>query len=131
MQRTRRNRAKTTARQNRLGWRQWVAMFALLAFSFQVQITQIHVHFASSFNLVEKSATAQKIAPGKNLPANDNPATCPICQAVLHGGQFITPSAMALALPGEAVTLIPIFLAAAVTHDAVSHSWQGRAPPHA
>jgi hypothetical protein len=118
-------------------WRRWVAVFALLAFALQTQITQTHVHFASSqaFGLSsgdEATASAKianKAAPQKSAPANDDPAKCPICQAVMHAGQFISPSTISFALPSEAIAIIPLSLVIAIARERASHNWQGRAPP--
>jgi len=96
------------------------------------------VHFASSqaFGLSagdEVTAPAKitnKSTPQKNTPANDDPANCPICQAVAHSGQFISPSAIVFALPSEVVAIIPLSLAIAIAQERASHNWQSRAPPH-
>jgi hypothetical protein len=98
----------------------------MLAFAFQAQITQTHIHIspASGVALADKSATQ------KNAPKDDS-SSCPICQAVLHSGQFVSPSAVAMTLPTVAATFIPLAIAAKTARETVSHSWQGRAPPSA
>jgi len=107
----------------------------MLTFALQAQLTQAHIHFAPDFGgAISKSdgnSTAAKTPSKKNLPANNDPANCPICQAALHGGQFLSPSAVALALPGEAITIVPLVVDIVTSRETLSHSWQGRAPPHA
>jgi hypothetical protein len=123
----------TKARHARNGWRRWIAVFTVLAFALQVQLIQTHFHplFGNAaFGGTANSSVAQTPAK-KNSPANNDPANCPICQAVLHGGQFISPGAVALALPSEAITLVPLAIAAVAAREIASHNWQGRAPPHA
>jgi hypothetical protein len=117
------------------GWRRWVAIFALLAFAAQVQITQAHIHFALGFGVAAAKADADgaavKLPAKKNFPPTNDPANCPICQAALHGGQFLTPTAAALALPSETASIVPFVLRLVAAHETPSHNWQGRAPPHA
>ena len=123
---SRRTRVSVLARQSRTGWRQWVALFALLAFAFQAQITQTHIHISPASGIAMADKSAHRIAPAKN-----DSGSCPICQAVLHSGQFVSPSAVAMALPTVAVAFIPLAIAAKAARETVSHSWQGRAPPRA
>ena len=47
----------------------------------------------------------------------------------MHAGQFVTPQAVALLLPTESVSFVPISLAIPVFTETVSHSWKSRAPP--
>jgi hypothetical protein len=72
------------------------------------------------------SAHIQK--PG--TPAKDAPDDCPLCQ-LLYGGQYVAPNALVLFLPLFAVRSIETELGILPHYDAVSHSWLGRAPPHA
>jgi len=113
------------------GWRRWIAIFAMLTFALLVQLTQAHIHFAPDFGISKSAGTAAKIPSKKNLPANNDPANCPICQAALHGGQFLSPSAVALALPGETIAIVPLVVRIVIARETPSHNWQGRAPPHA
>lgn len=116
-----------------------------LAFALQSYVTQTHIHFTPA-ELTNLSAAAQpgakiaaigvrpapgKFAPQDKYPANDDPANCPICQEILHAGQFVAPSAIVFALPTEAVAVVPLSLALFTPREAASHNWQGRAPPHA
>ena len=119
------------------GWRRVVLALALLSFALQSFITQTHIHFASvqAFGLSSDNFTpAAKIVDGKNtpekkVPSNDDPANCPICQAAMHSGQFITPSAIGFALPSETIAIVPLAIAVLTASEVVSHGWQGRAPP--
>ena len=122
------------------GWRRLVLAIALLAFSLQSYITQTHVHFATSqvFGLSSSDTftpTAKlahgKTAPDKKTPSNDDPANCPICQAAMHSGQFITPTASAFLLPSETASIVPLAIAVLTASETISHNWQGRAPPKA
>ncbi len=101
-----------------------VTLFALFAFSFQTYIGQIHIHLAPD------SAASQKHAPDK-FPANGDPANCPICQEVLHNGQFVTPSAASLLPPALIVSIVRVAAAIPVVARAISHGWRSRAPPKA
>ena len=110
------------------GWRLVVIYAAMLAFALQSYVLQTHIHFAP--------ATAIADTHGANghhdkYPANDDPANCPICQEILHTGQFITPAAQFLLPPSLAVSTIAVVDQALPHILAPSHSWRGRAPPHA
>jgi hypothetical protein len=137
--RARRYNTAITPRQNS-GWRRVVLAVALLAFALQSYITQTHIHFATSqvFGLSSADTftpTAKiahgKFAPAKNTPSNDDPANCPICQAAMHSGQFITPVATAFVLPSETVSIVPLAVAVLTASETLSHGWQSRAPPKA
>jgi hypothetical protein len=111
------------------GWRLAVIYTAMLAFALQSYVLQTHIHFAPATALADTSG-----ANGHHdkYPANDDPANCPICQEILHhGGQFITPSAQFLLPPTLAVSTIAVVDQALSHILAPSHSWRGRAPPHA
>ncbi|HEY5336778.1 MAG TPA: hypothetical protein VIJ85_01120 [Rhizomicrobium sp.] len=119
------------------GWRQLVLAISLIAFALQSYLTQTHIHFATSqafgissndtFVPAAKHGT-EKTVPAKNAPSNDDP-NCPICQAAMHSGQFVTPSAVAFILPSEAASIVLIVTAVLTANRTISHSWQGRAPP--
>lgn len=117
------------------GWRLIVAAFALMAFALQSYATQTHIHgaFVSSDVVKISKQVAGKTPnePRDKYPANDDPANCPICQEIMHAGQYVTPSAIVFALPAETIAVIPISLDAPLIVKAVSHGWRGRAPPQA
>ncbi len=118
----RRQIAKVKSGNTRL--RLLVTLFALFAFSLQTYIGQIHIHLGPDAGI------AQKHAPDK-FPANGDPANCPICQEVLHNGQFVTPSAASLLPPTFTVSIVRIVAALPMLARATSHTWRSRAPPKA
>ena len=104
-----------------------ITFFALFAFSLQTYIGQTHIHLApDSF----EAGAAHKQAPDR-FPANGDPANCPICQEVLHDGQFVTPSATTLLAPSLAASIIEIVAPLPRLVQAASHAWRSRAPPTA
>ena len=110
----------------------------MLAFGFQSYVTQTHIHlapnsFASFADLGAGTPAAEgtsKQQPDK-FPPGDDPANCPICQEILHSGQFVTPSAAALLLPTLAVSTIAIVVDITKAAQTASHNWRSRAPPKA
>lgn len=97
--------------------RLWLTLLALLTFTVQTYVTQTHIHTTP--------AAAGKQTPGKL----DDQASCAVCQAALHGGHYLTPTASGF---------VPLVLSAygafvateiAIRVEAVSHSWQSRGPP--
>jgi hypothetical protein len=101
-----------------------ITLFALFAFSLQSYIGQIHIHLESD------AAASQKHAPDK-FPANGDPANCPICQEILHNGQFVTPSSAVLLPPTLAVSVVQIAAEIPLLARTLSHAWRSRAPPKA
>jgi hypothetical protein len=118
----RRQIAKVSSGSTRL--RLLITLFSLFAFSFQTYIGQIHIHLGPD------AGVSQKHAPDK-FPANGDPANCPICQEVLHNGQFVTPSSAHLLPPVFTVSIIRIVATVPVLTRAISHGWRSRAPPKA
>jgi hypothetical protein len=81
-----------------------------------------------------QAASVAKLAGGKRqnpdkFPANGDPANCPICQEILHAGQFVAPGAPALALPVAAISIAVLVVDIAAPPQRASHAWQSRAPP--
>lgn len=108
-----------------------VTLCVMLAFGLQSYITQTHIHLApDSFASASGISTNKHSQPDK-FPANGDPANCPICQEILHNGQFVTPSAAVLLLPSVAVSIIKIVADIPATAQSASHAWRSRAPPQA
>lgn len=108
------------------GWRLAVLYAAMLAFALQSYVFQTHIHF-----LPQAAVAGTQGGHHDKFPANDDPANCPLCQEILHSGHFITPAAQFLLPPTVAVSTI-LLVDKALPHVlAPSHSWRGRAPPHA
>jgi hypothetical protein len=99
-------------------------LFLAFAFLFQGFAVQTHIHTA-----VAAAAPAKTGHSGKTLP--DDPAKCPLCQEFLLSGSFVMPAAVALPVPAAAVFTAVRLPAAQLIRLFPSHSWHGRAPPHA
>ncbi|HTT98376.1 MAG TPA: hypothetical protein VMF58_10025 [Rhizomicrobium sp.] len=110
-----------------------ISLFVMLAFGLQSYITQTHIHlkpdtFSSYAKLNHETG---KQDPADKFPANGDPANCPICQEILHSGQFVTPTAAVLLLPTATVSIIKIVADIPVAAQRPSHAWRSRAPPKA
>jgi hypothetical protein len=115
-----------------------LTFFVFLAFAFQSYVAQTHIHFpheaaANVFATADRDAAAVKTTtktgnPDK-YPPNGDPANCPICQEILHSGQFVMPDFVALLLPSQSISVVPVTIALPVVGHALSHDWRGRAPP--
>ena len=103
-----------------------LTLVALFAFTVQSVVTQIHVHGAAAGDTV--SVALGKTQPGK-LPPGGDPSNCPICQAVMHAGNFTAPVVAVLPLPAFASFAITASVSVAATAQTSSHSWNSRAPP--
>jgi hypothetical protein len=114
----------------RPGWRIALAYLAILAVAFQSYIVQTHIHLTpgDAARLAGTAVTHGQDSHDK-YPASDDPANCPICQEILHSGQFVTPAAQMLLPPALAVSTIAVVDTPLAIALAPSHSWRGRAPP--
>ncbi|HTT99004.1 MAG TPA: hypothetical protein VMF58_13205 [Rhizomicrobium sp.] len=121
-------RAKSKAKAQRAGaGRLAITLFTLLAFTFQSFVAQVHIHIKPW--TVSTTLDAGKAAQPGKPPANDDQTSCPICQVILHAGQFVTPSAIAFALPSFALFFVAAANDPAPPAQTASHGWQSRAPP--
>jgi hypothetical protein len=120
-------------------WRQAFFLFIGAAFLLQTYVAQTHIHplappasltkFVSFDPDTSASKTDQRLPARDRLPANDDPAKCPLCQAVGHAGQFVWPHAAVFILPQLPATIVPAVTAILRIPEPQSHDWQGRAPP--
>jgi hypothetical protein len=111
-----------------------LTVVGLLAFTFQSYVAQTHIHRVGQIVLASIATNdAEKTVLNKKdrLPANQEPSNCPICQELLHSGSFITPRAIAALPPALSISVVLVRLETTIAPAAVSHSWRGRAPPHA
>lgn len=112
-----------------------VVLFCTLAFGLQGYLIQTHIHHAGEAPGIDQELTgkvfgagnAQKQGPIK-APADD-PSNCPLCQQSQLHGAYVTPTVVALLAPTLAVSTIQLAILVTVRARAITHSWQGRAPP--
>jgi len=121
-------------------WRSLLIFLFVVAFVFQNCLTQSHIHrtqslFDSGASISASKAIAGNVglpaAPGKQskYPANDDPANCPMCQALALSGHFLAASGIAIAVPTQiSWASVTSHLAASIL-SAASHSWRSRGPP--
>lgn len=106
-----------------------LAMLAvLLAFAFQAYVVQTHLHSQPLPGTVHQIAQGE--SPAKPLPSDPlDPATCKLCQEIVHSGVAITPALpeLVLLLDWAAAFLPPAQLPATATLPETG--WQSRAPP--
>ena len=118
---------------------QRVFLYALvIAFALQSIVTQSHMHLAAPWAaaVAEKFDSGSKIATSQtnrdnNYPVNDDPANCPICQAIALAGNFVAPSAASPILPHQEIVAAAPQAALLLICNPVSHIWRGRGPPTA
>jgi hypothetical protein len=115
-----------------------VVLLAFLALAIQTLVVQTHVHRAGEQGIISVLATDQTAkadpsgkTPVDKFPANEDPVNCPLCQEFHHSGAFVSPTAAVLALPFYVHLSLIVFNQPVIAVRALSHSWQGRAPPKA
>lgn len=130
------SKAKNRARKvPRVALSRIVMLVTLLAFSIQGYLTQTHIHWAMERQASLSQSQDHRTANGAptdrkdGYPANEDPANCPLCQELIHAGQFVTPAAAALGLPFFSISVIEVAVPTAMLVQAVTHIWRGRAPP--
>ncbi len=100
----------------------------VLVFGVQGYVTQTHIH-------KQDRAAASLVLKGQGAPTRDNypikndPVSCPVCQQIVHAGQFLAPAWLVPLLIAVMVSKIEITDVATPHYDAVSHNWLGRGPP--
>jgi hypothetical protein len=100
----------------------------LLALVIQGFATQTHLHWQKVSP--DSVASAANHVPGHDkYPLNQDPVNCPICQQIIHAGQFVAPAWLNPFLLVLAISTIEIVNIVLPGFDAVSHSWRGRGPP--
>lgn len=112
------------------GWHHAIASLVLILFAIQSYVTQTHIHFLNASTLQSVSGGVAIKAPAHGrLPPADNPATCPICQDMALAGHYTAPGAILLTLPPLVAMPVAVLLGVPRFVAAISHIWQGRAPP--
>jgi hypothetical protein len=107
--------------------RRWtLTLLALMAFLFQGYLVQTHIHVAG-----ETAGFAQGAPGHRHAPLGDDRSTCPICQQIAGHGQFLTPAQIVHVAPSATVPTVPHAERSLPFILALSHGWQGRAPPRA
>jgi len=106
------------------------ALFALLIQAFLVQP---HIHFDTNWGALA-AARAHSAAQGAELPAPASEGDvdhCLICHEQMSSGGTIVIDVVSV-LPPNAATIVASYAEAlCAAYGIISHSWQGRGPPHA
>lgn len=107
--------------------RQYVTLFALLAFFLQSFAVQSHIHPLDKPASV--AAAVNNIpAPVKKIDPVDL-GSCRLCQELIHAGAFVAPSAFAVPASQSAATIAFAALPLLAGMLAPAFGWQSRAPP--
>ncbi len=138
MARPRRRRSLYTVRCSRLrrsAASRWsvliLAFLALGALGIQNLVVQPHVHAQPSDKVLVLEISDGEDGLAGDVPIEQGQTDCPVCQSAHQNGQFLKPSAAVFALPALVNYRGIEFTQLSAAYEAVSHSWQGRAPPQA
>ena len=102
-------------------------LFLLVAFAVQGLAVQTHIHGGPLTALDRVTHVSAPAAPASQDPYD--PASCPLCQELLHAGLFVTPAASDFVAILNAVALAPAMARSSHSAGLEPHSWQSRAPP--
>jgi hypothetical protein len=121
-----------------------VMLVAFVALAIQTLVVQTHVHHSfvrsshipTSITLTEQGPAAVAVStngksngPFDPFSASDDP-NCALCQGFAHFGQFVHSAAALAYIPVWVSVHFVVFKDVLPRLFAVSHNWQGRAPPH-
>jgi len=120
-----------------------ILALAIIALAVQMMVVQIHIHVPQAGRIagtsfISLAADNADIASGQSsntprdkYPVKEDPANCPLCQEVAHSGQFVHSAAILVSLPFSVTVHFIVFTEAVISQPAITHIWQGRAPPQA
>jgi len=119
-----------------------VVLLAFVALIIQTLVVQTHIHIPQGAGKVQSVSLITVLAstvdtgndhssgaPRDKYPVNEDPWNCPLCQEFGHSGQFVASTAVLVSLPYSIAVSFIVFKEIIPTLFAVSHTWQGRAPP--
>lgn len=119
-------------------------LLAFVALAIQSLVVQTHIHHGTAgiarvagiaalsddFPVIVTSPGGSKThAPRDPFAGSDDPSNCALCQAFAHSGQFVHSAAVLAYIPAWVSVHFIVFKDVLPQLLAVSHSWQGRAPP--
>ncbi len=149
MSSVRTQRAKTKRKAS--AWRLSFTLVAILAFAISSFVTQTHIHHAGAEHafaaktvdvqsirvaadagqaqISKAQANAAKPEPKDPYAPNEDPANCPLCQEILHAGQYVAPAALLLFTPTATPLGTVVFIHTAIFTARHVSGWRSRAPP--
>lgn len=101
-----------------------LALAVFLLFACQSYLVQTHVHKVPLRDHASYTAPHHSRTPG-----DDNPATCPLCQAGVTSGTFMVPVLPAYLPALVHVARAQVHAVRAFATAAFSHDWFSRGPP--
>lgn len=104
---------------------------AFLALGIQNLLVQPHIHAQPAHSLLALEISDQGAGSAGDIPADQTQTDCPICQSANQNGHYLRPSTTSFTAPAFVHDLAHKVVRITATQKAVSHSWQGRAPPQA
>lgn len=115
------------------GTRFRLVLSALMLLSFVVQgyLVQTHIHGLPDAFITWRGKPAAVQLPNGPLPLDNDQASCVLCQEFVQAGNYLTPAVIAVMPPMAVVHVILVDALPALDVKLASHSWRGRAPPHA
>jgi hypothetical protein len=108
-----------------------IALIALSSFICQSYLVQTHIHGLPRTVLAHSGTGSVVNSSIPGGPADQDSSNCLLCQEFLHAGNFVLPATIAALPPMLAISAIVAVVTPVTTVRPTSHSWVGRAPPHA
>ena len=110
-----------------------VTLLALITFTVQGYLVQTHLHGLpqSVVALSDGKQYASPLSQNDKSPADNDQASCPLCQDSLRAGNYVLPPVIVAVPPTLVVAAILFAIVPSLAGRSVSHIWLGRGPPHA
>ena len=109
----------------------WLTLLTLATFLMQGYLVQTHIHGLPEAFISHSGIQTVSQLPRGPLPVDQDQADCPLCQEFVQAGNYVTPAAVAVLPPMAVVHVVLVDALPAAVAKPASHSWRGRAPPHA
>ena len=111
-------------------------VLAFVAILIQSLVVQTHIHhpavISSQLAAMDSASFVPDVASNAShnpIKADDDSSNCGLCQAFAHAGQFLHSAGLLARVPVWCNVHLIHFNDPLPTRLAVSHNWQGRAPP--
>jgi len=108
-----------------------LTFLTVFVFALQSHLTQTHIHrdWAASQDAKLSGIGSQSLPQPGQIPFHDERNACALCHFGFLSGAFVAPGAIAVVLPDISAAAVPLVRDRVVVLAAVTHIWQGRAPP--
>ena len=104
-----------------------IVLCLTFAFLTQSLAVQTHIHGGPLSGVASITHLSNPTPPNQSDPYD--PASCPLCQEMMHAGSFVIPAIISVIISLTANPFLPVFAVLPHSSAARQYNWQSRAPP--